>query len=60
MTVVPIRAIEPPHQSETDIAWHIFAALAQYAAHNEPLAANEMYMEAMCEAHAHWAAMFAQ
>lgn len=58
MTVFPIRAIAPSHQSETETAWHVFAALSQYAAQHPSLADNHFYLETMREAHAHWAALF--
>ncbi len=58
MTVVPIRAVTPVHQSETETAWHIFAALSQYATQNPALGENLFYLETMREAHAHWAALF--
>jgi len=60
MANAPIRAIAPAHQSETDTAWHVFAALSQYAAQNPALADNIFYMETMREAHAYWAALFAR
>ncbi len=58
MTNAPIRAINPDSQSETDVAWHVYAALAQYRADNPRLAENIFYNETMREAHAHWAALF--
>ena len=60
MPLIPIRAISAQNQSETEMAWHIFAALSQYAAQHPALADNLFYTEAMREAHAHWAALFAR
>ena len=58
MTNAPIRAINPDSQSETDIAWHVYAALAQYLKANPQLSENLFFLETMREAHAYWAALF--
>lgn len=60
MTLKLVKAESHLPQSETDAAWHIFAALSQYQAQHAELADNEFYAEAMREAHAHWAALFAR
>lgn len=44
--------------NEVETAWHIFAALSQYATQNPALADNIFYMETMRESHAYWAALF--
>jgi hypothetical protein len=56
MHLIPIRAGAAQNQTET--AWHIFAALSKYATQNPALADDVFYLEAMREAHAHWAALF--
>ena len=58
MTVVPIRAIAPAHQSETETAWHIFCALSQYHAANPIVSDLPEFGKAVLAAHEKWAGLF--
>lgn len=60
MTLKLVKAESHLSQSETETAWHIYAALSQYRTQHAELTDNEFYAEAMREAHAHWAALFAR
>ncbi len=58
MNVTSIKAAKPAHQSETDTAWHIFCALAQYRAANSSLEGDVGYRDALSLAHIRWAELF--
>jgi hypothetical protein len=58
MTVVPIRAIAPAHQSETETAWQVFAALSHFHRNNKDARENPHFIAEMSAAHDRWAALY--
>lgn len=59
MNVTSIKAVAPAHQSETETAWHIFAALSHFRRDNKEARDNPDFAKAMNVAHDRWAELFA-